>query len=111
MERVEEHMGVEKEVASFRYCREQLSIWMGLIYQAAAAVFVCQALGSLHFSAQLTIVLTALLASIGSAAVPGAGMVMLVIVLESITSPPANYSPSLRIDFCRRPTADMLAHR
>jgi Na+/H+-dicarboxylate symporter len=55
------------------------------LYQAIAAVFIAQALHiPLDFMDQLTIVLTALLASIGSAAVPGAGMIMLVIVLESI---------------------------
>jgi len=59
------------------------------LYQAVAAVFIFQALGlELTFGDQLTIVLTALLASIGSAAVPGAGMVMLVIVLESVGMPP-----------------------
>ena len=52
------------------------------LYQAVAAVFIAQSFGmQLDFSQQLTIVLTATLASIGSAAVPGAGMVMLVIVL------------------------------
>ena len=52
-------------------------------------MFIFQALGlDLTFGDQLTIVLTALLASIGSAAVPGAGMVMLVIVLESVGLPP-----------------------
>ena len=52
------------------------------------AVFIAQALNfDLTFTDQLMIVLTALLASIGSAAVPGAGMVMLVIVLESVGFP------------------------
>ena len=58
------------------------------LYQAVAAVFICQALSyELTLGDQLTIVLTATLASIGSAAVPGAGMVMLVIVLESVGLP------------------------
>jgi len=89
MERVEEHLGVEGEVASF-VCPVGATINMDgtSLYQAVAAVFICQALNfDLTFGAQLTIVLTALLASIGSAAVPGAGMVMLVIVLDSIGLP------------------------
>jgi len=89
MERVEEHLGVEKEVASF-VCPVGATINMDgtSLYQAVAAVFICQALDyDLTFADQLTIVLTALLASIGSAAVPGAGMVMLVIVLEAIGFP------------------------
>ncbi len=58
------------------------------LYQAVAAVFIAEAFGyDLSFTQQLIIVLTATLASIGSAAVPGAGIVMLVIVLESIGIP------------------------
>ena len=52
------------------------------LYQAVAAVFIAQAFGmELSFGTQLGIIATATLASIGSAAVPGAGMVMLVGVL------------------------------
>ena len=55
------------------------------LYQAVATVFIAQAFGTdLTWAQQLTIVLTATLASIGSAGVPGAGMVMLVIVLQSV---------------------------
>lgn len=89
MERVEEHLGVEKEVTSF-VCPVGATINMDgtSLYQAVAAVFICQALAyDLSLGDQLTIVLTATLASIGSAAVPGAGMVMLVIVLEAIGLP------------------------
>ena len=60
------------------------------LYQAVAAVFIAQAFGyDLDLAAQLTIVLTATLASIGSAAVPSAGLVMLIIVLESVGLNPA----------------------
>ncbi len=86
MERVEEHLGVDKEVASF-VCPVGATINMDgtSLYQAVAAVFICQALDyGLTIPDQLTIVMTATLASIGSAAVPGAGMVMLVIVLDSL---------------------------
>jgi Na+/H+-dicarboxylate symporter len=55
------------------------------LYQAVAAVFIAQVTGfDLDLWAQVTIVFTALLASIGTAAVPSAGIVMLVIILESV---------------------------
>ena len=90
MERVEEHLGVDKEVAGFVLpVGATVNMDGTSLYQAVAAVFIFQALGlDLTFGDQITIVLTALLASIGSAAVPGAGMVMLVIVLESVGLPP-----------------------
>jgi Na+/H+-dicarboxylate symporter len=86
MERVEEHVGVDKEVSSFVLpVGATINMDGTSLYQAVAAVFIAQALSfDLTFADQLTIILTALLASIGSAAVPGAGMVMLVIVLESV---------------------------
>lgn len=89
MERVEEHIGVDKEVSSFVLpVGATINMDGTSLYQAVAAVFIFQALGlELTFANQITIVLTALLASIGSAAVPGAGMVMLVIVLESVGMP------------------------
>ncbi|MBT8304979.1 MAG: dicarboxylate/amino acid:cation symporter [Bacteroidia bacterium] len=90
MERVTEHIGVEEEVSSFVLpVGATINMDGTSLYQAVAAVFIFQALGlDLTFGDQITIVLTALLASIGSAAVPGAGMVMLVIVLESVGLPP-----------------------
>ncbi|TDB67945.1 dicarboxylate/amino acid:cation symporter [Arundinibacter roseus] len=100
MERVEEHMGVEKEVASF-VCPVGATINMDgtSLYQAVAAVFISQAFGDdVTLGEQLTIVLTATLASIGSAAVPGAGILMLVIVLESIGVNPAGIALIFAID-------------
>ena len=91
MERVEEHIGVDKEVSSFVLpVGATINMDGTSLYQAVAAVFIMQVLWpeGLNFGNQITIVLTALLASIGSAAVPGAGMVMLVIVLDSIGFPP-----------------------
>ena len=86
MERVEEHIGVEKEVAAFVLpVGATINMDGTSLYQAVAAVFIAQALGvDLTFMDQMTIVLTALMASIGSAAVPGAGMVMLIIVLQAV---------------------------
>lgn len=58
------------------------------IYQAVCAIFIAQAYGiPLTFSQQLTILLTALLASIGTAGVPGAGFMMLMMVLSSVGLP------------------------
>jgi Na+/H+-dicarboxylate symporter len=90
MERAEEHIGVDKEVSGFVLpVGATINMDGTSLYQAIAAVFIMQVVWpeGLTFSNQLIIVATALLASIGSAAVPSAGMVMLVIVLESIGFP------------------------
>lgn len=86
MERVEEHLGVEKEVTAFVLpVGATINMDGTSLYQAVAAVFIAQTLGvDLTFGDQMIIILTALMASIGSAAVPGAGMVMLIIVLQAI---------------------------
>ena len=69
------------------------------LYQAVAAVFIAQTLGlGLDLSAQLTIILTAVLASIGTAAVPGAGIIMLVIILEAVGIPSAGIALILGVD-------------
>ena len=89
MERVEEHLGVQKEVVSF-VCPVGATINMDgtSLYQAIATVFICEAFNfDLTWGALLTILFTALLASIGTAAVPGAGVVMLIIVLEAVNFP------------------------
>ncbi|HEV7350224.1 dicarboxylate/amino acid:cation symporter [Telluribacter sp.] len=100
MERVEEHIGVEKEVTSFVLpVGATINMDGTSLYQAVAAVFISQAFGDdVTIGEQLTIVLTALLASIGTAAVPGAGILMLVIVLESIGVNPAGIALILAID-------------
>lgn len=86
IERVEEHLGVSKEVSGFVLpLGATINMDGTSLYQAVATVFIAQAYGiDLDFSQQLTIILTATLASIGSAAVPGAGLVMLIIVLNSV---------------------------
>jgi len=64
-----------------------------------AAVFIAQASGiDLTTGAQITIVLTAVLASVGTAAVPGAGIVMLIIILEAINVPAAGIALILGVD-------------
>ena len=110
MERVEEHIGVDKEVSSFVLpVGATINMDGTSLYQGVAAVFIAQALSfDLTFAGQLTIVLTALLASIGSAAVPGAGMVMLVIVLEAIGFPPDKLAIGLALIFAVDRPLDML---
>lgn len=100
MERVEEHLGVDGEVASFVLpIGATVNMDGTSLYQAVAAVFIAQALGmGLDLQQQLTIVVTATLASIGSAAVPGAGMVMLVIVLGAAGIPEKGVALILAVD-------------
>ena len=100
MERCEEHLGVSEEVSSFVLpLGATINMDGTSLYQAVAAVFIAQAFGyDLDLSAQLTIVLTATLASIGAAAVPGAGMVMLVIVLSAIGIDPEGIALIFAVD-------------
>jgi Na+/H+-dicarboxylate symporter len=107
MERVEEHIGVEQEVASFVLpVGATVNMDGTSLYQAVAAIFIAQTYNiDLGLADQLTIVLTATLASIGSAAVPGAGMVMLVIVLGAIGVPEQGlaliFAVDRLLDMCR----------
>ena len=107
MERVEEHLGVEEEVTSFVLpIGATINMDGTSLYQAVAAVFIAQAFGmDLSFTAQLGIIATATLASIGTAAVPGAGMVMLVIILAQAGIPEAGlaliFAVDRPLDMCR----------
>ncbi|MBZ9650423.1 dicarboxylate/amino acid:cation symporter [Psychroflexus montanilacus] len=100
MERVEEHLGVHPQVSSFVLpIGATINMDGTSLYQAVAAVFIAQAFGmDLSFAAQLGIIATATLASIGSAAVPGAGMVMLVIVLGQAGIPEAGLALIFAVD-------------
>lgn len=100
MERVEEHLGVHPQVSSFVLpIGATINMDGTSLYQAVAAVFIAQAFGmELSFAAQLGIIATATLASIGSAAVPGAGMVMLVIVLGQAGIPEAGLALIFAVD-------------
>ena len=100
MERCEEHLGVSEEVSSFVLpLGATINMDGTSLYQAVAAVFIAQAFGyDLDLAQQLTIVLTATLASIGAAAVPGAGMVMLVIVLSAIGIDPEGIALIFAVD-------------
>lgn len=89
MQCCEENLGVKKEVSSFVLpLGATINMDGTSLYQAVAAVFLAQIYGmDLSLMQQLTIILTATMASIGSAAVPGAGMIMLVIVLGAVGIP------------------------
>jgi len=100
MKQVEEEIGVSEEVSSFVLpLGATINMDGTSLYQGVAAVFIAQALGmDLTLSQQLLIVMTATLASIGTAGVPGAGIIMLIIVLESIGVPAAGIALILAPD-------------
>lgn len=100
MERVEEHLGVDEEVASFVLpIGATVNMDGTSLYQAVAAVFIAQAYGiDLTFGQHIAILMTASLASIGTAAVPSAGIVMLVIVLGKIGVPEAGIALIFAVD-------------
>ncbi len=91
MECVENNLGVSKKISSFVLpIGATVNMDGTSLYQAIAVVFLAQMhMIDLTVGQQLTVVLTATLASIGSAAVPSAGLVMLIIVLDSVGLNPA----------------------
>ena len=84
-----EKLGADRQVSSFVLpLGATINMDGTAIYQGVCAIFIASCYGiSLTFSQMLTIVLTATLASIGTAGVPGAGMVMLAMVLTSVGLP------------------------
>lgn len=100
LECVENNLNVRKDVSSFVIpIGATVNMDGTSLYQGVAAVFIAQVMGhDLTLANQLTIVLTATLASIGTAAVPGAGILMLVIVLESIGVSPAGIALIFAVD-------------
>ena len=100
MKRCEKDLGVSEEISSFVLpLGATINMDGTALYQGVAAVFIAQAIGmDLTFANQLTIVATAVLASIGTAAVPGAGIIMLVIILESINVPSEGIALILGVD-------------
>src|SRR5690606_2721078 len=101
MERVTEHLGVDDEVSSFVLpLGATVNMDGTALYQAVAAIFIAQAMlpEPIGFEAQLMIIVTTVLASIGTAAVPSAGIVMLVIVLGQAGIPEAGLALIFAID-------------
>ncbi len=84
-----ENMGISKNVFSFTLpLGATINMDGTAIYQAVCAMFIGFAIGlPLDFAQQIMIVITAVLASIGTAGVPGAGAIMLMMVLQSIGLP------------------------
>lgn len=91
MECVRDNLGVSNNVSNFVLpIGATVNMDGTSLYQAIAVVFLAQMhMVDLTFGQQLTIVLTATLASIGSAAVPSAGLVMMIVVLQSVGLNPA----------------------
>jgi Na+/H+-dicarboxylate symporter len=100
MRQCKEKLGVSKETTSFVLpLGATINMDGTALYQAVAAVFIAQASGyPLDMGDQLTIVITAVLASIGTAAVPGAGIIMLVIILEAVGIPGEGIALILGVD-------------
>ena len=100
MKRCEKDLGVSEEISSFVLpLGATINMDGTALYQGVAAVFIAQAIGmDLTFANQFTIVATAVLASIGTAAVPGAGIIMLVIILEAINVPSEGIALILGVD-------------
>jgi Na+/H+-dicarboxylate symporter len=100
MKCVENNLGVSEEVSSFVLpLGATINMDGTSIHQGVSAVFIAQAFGvALSIEQQLTILMTAVLASIGTAAVPGAGIIMLIIVLQSVGLDPAGLALILAVD-------------
>jgi Na+/H+-dicarboxylate symporter len=96
MKRCEEKLGISKETSSFVLpLGATINMDGTALYQAVATVFIGQVMLDVPFSlaTQVNIVLLTVLASIGTAAVPGAGMVMLIIILEGVWPADAAVTP------------------
>lgn len=97
---VEKKIGVPKQISGFVLpLGATINMDGTALYQGVAAVFIAQVYGiDLGIAEQLTIVLTAVLASIGTAPVPGVGIIMLVMILQSINLPPQGIALILGVD-------------
>ena len=100
MDCLQENTGVSNKVTSFVL---PLGATMNMdgtaLYEAVAAIFIAQAYGiDLSIGQQMVIMLTATLASIGAAAIPGAGLVTMVIVLKAVNLPLEGIGMILAVD-------------
>jgi len=100
MRSVEQNLGVPNKIASFVLpLGATINMDGTAMYQAVASVFIAQVYGlDLDLAQQLIILFTAVLASIGTAPVPGVGIVMLIIVLRSVNIPEEGIALILGID-------------
>ncbi len=97
---VENNLGISKKITSFVLpLGATINMDGTALYQGVAAVFIAQVYGiDLSLVQQLTVILTATLASIGTAPVPGVGIIMLVMILQSINLPPEGIALILGVD-------------
>jgi len=97
---VEKNLGVSEEISSFVLpLGATINMDGTSIHQGVSAVFIAQAFGiDLTLGQQVTILLTAVLSSVGAAAVPGAGIIMLIIVLEAVGLDPSGLALILAVD-------------
>ncbi len=100
IESCEENLGVSKSIASFVLpLGATINMDGTALYQGVAAVFIAQVFGiELNLIQQLTVVFMAVLASIGTAPVPGVGIIMLVIILKSVNIPQEGIALILGVD-------------
>lgn len=100
MECVEKNLGVPKQISGFVLpLGATINMDGTALYQGVAAVFIAQVYGiELGLSEQITIVLTAVLASIGTAPVPGVGIIMLIMILQAIHVPPEGIALIIGVD-------------
>ncbi len=96
----ERNLGVPKQISGFVLpLGATINMDGTALYQGVAAVFIAQVYGfDLNIAQQLTVVITAVLASIGTAPVPGVGIIMLVIILQSVNVPPQGIALILGVD-------------
>ncbi|MBX2946681.1 MAG: dicarboxylate/amino acid:cation symporter [Cyclobacteriaceae bacterium] len=96
----EKNLGISEEVSSFVLpLGATINMDGTSIHQGVSAVFIAQAFGlDLTLGQQLTILMTAVLSSVGAAAVPGAGIIMLIIVLEAVGLDPSGLALILAVD-------------
>ncbi len=100
IECAEKRLGISEEISSFVLpLGATINMDGTSIHQGVSAVFIAQAFGlDLTLGQQLTILMTAVLSSIGAAAVPGAGIIMLIIVLEAVGLDPTGLALILAVD-------------
>ncbi len=105
MDRIENGAGVSNRVSSFVLpLGATINMDGTALYECVAALFIAQAYGvHLGFGAQFVVVLTALLASIGAAGIPAAGLVMITIILDAVGLPLEGIALILAVD----PVLDM----
>jgi Na+/H+-dicarboxylate symporter len=97
---VEHNLGISKQISGFVLpLGATINMDGTALYQGVAAVFIAQVYGfDLGIAEQLTIVMTAVLASIGTAPVPGVGIIMLVMILQAVRVPPEGIALILGVD-------------